>query len=763
MEAFPESVPFGPYRLKAKIAQGGMADVLLATSTQKEFLGQFIALKRLLPHLNSNKAFVDLLIHEAKIGVLLNHPGIAQVYDLGSYKSEFFIAMEYIHGKSLDKVLERIKNQTAPKMPVEVSTYIILELLRALSFAHQLKDSKGRDLNIIHRDLSPGNILLGYRGEVKLVDFGIATAESRLQQGFAQTAMGKIAYMSPEQAVNDPVLKASDIYSLGVVYYELLTGQLPFQAEDANALLRKVIDGRATDIKMVGPAISPGLREIVTNCLNKSSRKRIQSCPELFQALSDHFKETLEVDFSSRATREYYKKKLCEYLRTVFEAEIITEIEIVQKALRESVASEELKATAPQEIPASMEKNEDFEATIFEADHTDEATRHYPLTPEERQKIMQGLSPREAIERQAFMEPTEKSKAQHAIFNLATIPEYDLAAEDSDFRRISVKEKLAISSLNKDEKETLKQQAPAQEITSQQELEAFEQSTFSGKSEVNDLATRPHDREQIAKDFEEIQKSKKQKTNPSVVKKIPPQPAEKESNHLLFWMFAIVISVGVAAGLIWALEKFYVSPLKRPALLPTQTIYLAMTGEVGAEKMLELSKLWAPDIEGLQDWFSNEYERNTSKNSNLLRVEIGEPEALIRGLSAQAAATDLIRSNEIFSFLSPVGAKRIQAFDALIYMYFYPFDPSSPPAFPFPQAFEGERPDRRGLVFVPAYSTKKAEVILQLAREIAFLYGAEDRDNTNSRNELMNRDAPTKNLQALSIGPQTAKELGWLP
>jgi len=804
MEAFSESVEFGPYRLKAKIAQGGMADVLLATCSKKEFQGQFIAVKRLLPHLNSNKAFVELLIHEAKIGVLLNHPGIAQVYDLGSHKSEFFIAMEYIHGKSLDRVLERIKNQTAPRLPAEISTYIILELLRALSFAHQLKDSKGRELNIIHRDVTPGNILLGYRGEVKLVDFGIATAESRLQHGFSQSAMGKIAYISPEQAVNDPVLKASDIYSLGVVYYELLSGQLPFQAENANALLKKVIEGRITDLKMTGPAIAQGLRDIVTNCLNKSSRKRVQSCPELFQLIIEHFKRTMEIDFSSRATREYYKKKLCEYLRAVFEADMISEIEVVQKALQEEPSNESLKATAPQIIPASIEQAmDDHDSTVFEADHTDEATRHYPLTETERKKILMGLPPREVIERQAFVEPTRKSETPHAVFNLATIPEYDLAEENSSLRRVSIKEKLAISSLNKDQKETLKDLSPSMEISSQQDLEAFEQSTFSGAPLLGDIETRPLNRADIQKDFEEIERNQTWHPVSSVTKKQPKSfktppisgpretmaPRMRESKSWMVWSASSLIAVIVGAAMIWGLQSIYTFSSK-PALLPTKTIYLAVTGEVSAGKMLELSNLWRADIQKLSAWFNEEYRRISGRNEEVMRIQLGEPEALIRGISAQSAPLDLMKSGEIFNFLKPVGAKRKLPFDSMIFLYLYPYDDQTPNNLSFPSEFSGNRPDQRGIVFAPAYSSKKFEILLNVAREIAFLYGARDRRDPGLniplnpegmadpnkkplfpqfKAELMGKYIALSSLQKkepvsfdeLVIGPATAIDLGW--
>ncbi|MBN8555126.1 MAG: serine/threonine protein kinase [Deltaproteobacteria bacterium] len=513
MEAFPSEVTFGPYQLHAKIAEGGMAEVFLGTSKQVEYQGQFLAIKKLQTRLNSNKPFVNLLIHEAKIGVLLNHPGIASVYDLGSYKSEFFLTMEYVHGKSLDRILEKIQAGTGPKLSVEISTFIILEVLKALAFAHELRDSKGREMNIVHRDISPGNILLGYRGEVKLADFGIATAESRLQPGFSQNALGKLAYISPEQVVNDPVVRASDIYSLGVVFYQLLSGQLPFHAESANALYKKVIDGRITDLRMTGPTISPGLRDIVTQCLNRSPRKRYESAAQLYNVLIEHFKKEYELDFSTKAVRLYYKKKLSEHLRACFETEIVQEIDITQNALKRASDREDFKVTAPQDLKRMADfsaENVDLqaEATIVEADLTNESTRHFPFTENERSKMMKGATPKEVIEashQEKIVTGSQKVAAGVEGFDFTTIPEYELAVEDSNMQRISVKDKLRISSLDKDQKETLKQQLPEIEIASEQDLEKFEIITFSGRQDAKDAdPTHGMKRTDILRDFEKI-------------------------------------------------------------------------------------------------------------------------------------------------------------------------------------------------------------------------------------------------------------------
>jgi serine/threonine-protein kinase len=798
MQAFEKTQVFGPYRLKAKIADGGMAEVFLATSTRPEFHGQFLAIKKLLPNLNANKAFVDLLIHEAKIGVLLNHPGIASVFDLGSYKSEFFLAIEYVHGKSMDRIFEKIKNLEATKPALEISTFIILECLRALAFAHQLKDSKGRDLSIIHRDISPGNILIGYRGEVKLVDFGIATAESRLQQSFTQTPLGKLAYMAPEQAVNDPVVKASDIYSLGVVYYQLLTGQLPFQADNASALLKKVIDGRVTDIRMVGPSISQPLQDIVTRCLEKSSRKRFQSAPELFQALVDHFKSDLGVDFTARATRDYYRKKLSEYMRSVYNDELVEELQIIQSALADETVPEELKETKPQNVSEHLEA--DLDATQVLPDHTHETTRTFALSSDERQNLFDNLPPR-----QSFSENTEDSAySQPSIkpgFKLETIPEYDLATDDSSLRRISVKDRLEKSALSRDHQETLKQQMPEMEITTQHELESFEQSTFSGKfPQAFEQPTSANSSVVPISEVDRTTEPREQKSKPGARISATQRSANNKTQSSFNWRAALA-SFGIAMGItvilgiaayqapkIWA----WLSERSAP-LIPTQNIKLVLSGETSLEilKAIQLQLNSPAGLQQIEKLFNAEHSRYTNRTEPALQLRLSEPEVFLRGLSAQDNPLELMRSQSVFKFLEVVDRSRPGEQEAIVHLYVYPFNPRAADNMAFPQEFPGQRPRQMGIAYLAGHESQSVSNLLNIAREIAFVYGAKETRDSATRlplnpeglanplkqplypqdhAELMAYDRAVSPLlkEAVSdftrvkIGPHTAHQLGWI-
>jgi len=809
MESFAKPLRFGDYLLRAKIAQGGMAEVFMATSTKPELATNFIAIKKLLPHLNSNKAFVDLLIHEAKISVLLNHPGIVHVYDLGSYKSDFFIAMEYIHGKSLDRLLEKLKAGKCRKPSIELASYIILEVLKALSFAHQLNDIKGRDLNIIHRDISPGNILLSYSGDVKLADFGIATAAGRLQAGFTQTAMGKLVYMSPEQAVNDPVVRASDIYSLCVVYFELLTGQLPFQAENVNLLLKKVIDGRITDISVVGGNIPKELRDLISLGLNKSPRKRFQSCPELYLALVDFFKDKFQIDFSDKSTREAFRKKLTEYLRVSFESEIVQEIEIVQSALISTETQEQFKTTAPQDVKAV--ETQEWESTIVSADLSNEATRHFPLTQAERERILKGLPPEEALQSTG----TDAARSSPAgsdddIFFAPTIVDGSVSADSSAFRRISAHERLSNSSLRRDQKEDLTKHLPALEIVTAEDLDTFERQTFSGEV-TDDAETRPRNREEILKEIEAIRVSETrlnptlERRSDSARKSEPPKvsaakervsqsPSSGKQRKLAIIAGAVLSLAALSAlGLFFGPQVISQigNPFSTTKLLPTEKVHLRIIGEAQPDQQRRFKSVTVPNIiKQVTDFFNLEYTRYTGDVKPTLEISTSEPGVLISGLSKQSNAVKIMSSEELFEFLNISGFKR-PADSKVVFVYLYPHNPTKPAGFSFPREYLGRRIQNSGAIFSAAHESDETLSSIHLARQIAALFGATDKRDPRSglplspegladprleplfpqtKAELMALEIALsplekkmpESLSELSIGPQTAYELGWI-
>ena len=207
------------YLLLDKIATGGMAEVFKAKSYGVEGFEKLVVIKRILPHLSRNARFVSMFINEAKIAVSLNHGNIVQVFHLGKHGEDYFIAMEYVHGRDLMQVL-KVCRQRGLRFPIPLLTYITAEIARGLDYAHRKQDSAGNRLEIVHRDISPHNIVLSFEGEVKIVDFGIARIASQLaEEGQTRRLGGKFAYMSPEQAEGRPRDARSDILSLGLVCY----------------------------------------------------------------------------------------------------------------------------------------------------------------------------------------------------------------------------------------------------------------------------------------------------------------------------------------------------------------------------------------------------------------------------------------------------------------------------------------------------------------------------------------------------------------
>ena len=220
-----EPVLFGSYELLDRIAEGGMAEVWRARSRGVAGFEKTVVIKRVLPSLMAKPGFADLLVREAKIAARLSHPRIVQIFDLGEENGSYFIAMEYVNGRDLGQAMAYRGGARNEGLSLPLRVWIVAEAAGALDHAHRRRGDEGRPLAIVHRDVSPQNILLGYEGEVKVADFGIARAdEAGLGRGEDPKILrGKYAYMSPEQARGEPLDRRSDIFSLGIVLYELLT------------------------------------------------------------------------------------------------------------------------------------------------------------------------------------------------------------------------------------------------------------------------------------------------------------------------------------------------------------------------------------------------------------------------------------------------------------------------------------------------------------------------------------------------------------
>jgi serine/threonine protein kinase len=299
----------GPYILRKKIGQGGMAELFLAEYVGENGFRKTVAVKKVLPHLLEYPEFSKMFIREARLAALLQHPNIVQVIDFKKIDNASFIAMEYIHGKNLGQLMVKVKD----KLPIDLCVFLMLKISSGLQYAHSKKnDTTGEPLNIIHRDICPQNLLLSYIGEVKITDFGISKAQSEPSLTQAGVIKGKLSYMAPEQALGKPLNHQADIYSLGVVFYETLTGlklnKYYSETEAINAISDKDIPP-VTDIETELPN---EVNQIVMKCLENDLALRYQSVQELNDAL-----ESLKHQYKIT----YDELNLAAFIRSHFEEE----------------------------------------------------------------------------------------------------------------------------------------------------------------------------------------------------------------------------------------------------------------------------------------------------------------------------------------------------------------------------------------------------------------------------------------------------------
>jgi len=278
------------YQMLEKIASGGMAEVWKSKLVGEKGFEKIVAIKKILPHLGDNDEFITMFIDEAKVAANLTHPNIAQIYELGKMGDSFFIAMEYVGGYNLRQILNFCKGMNITVAP-EVAVFIGMKLCNALHYAHLKKGYDNQPLNIVHRDVSPQNILISLDGEIKLVDFGIAKASNKASQTIAGSLKGKLLYMSPEQADGKSTDGRSDAFSLASVLYEALTGEKLFGGDSELSVLKNVRQAKYKTPREVNPEIPPALEDILLKTLSKSPDDRYESAKDLEKAFKYYLKQ----------------------------------------------------------------------------------------------------------------------------------------------------------------------------------------------------------------------------------------------------------------------------------------------------------------------------------------------------------------------------------------------------------------------------------------------------------------------------------------
>ena len=258
--------PFGKYFLVRKLAEGGMAEIFLAKQVGVEGFERNVVIKRMLQHLSSVTDFVNMFLDEARLATRLAHPNIVQINDLGHADGCYYICMEYLAGEDFSTLL-RTSSRRKQFVPLSVSLKVLAEAATGLHYAHDFTDTKGNPMNVVHRDVSPSNIFISYTGQVKVLDFGIARAESRVTTTTAGIVKGKYQYMSPEQARSGQVDRRADIYSLGVSLYEACTNVRPFARENDLAILNAVLNSEFKRPRDVRPDLPEEIERIIMKAL----------------------------------------------------------------------------------------------------------------------------------------------------------------------------------------------------------------------------------------------------------------------------------------------------------------------------------------------------------------------------------------------------------------------------------------------------------------------------------------------------------------
>ncbi len=279
-----DGTKFGQYVLLDRIATGGMAEVWKARMRGVEGFQKTVAIKKILPHLSDNQDFIEMFIDEAKLAAQLSHNNIIHIYDLGKIQSSYYIAMEYVDGADLKTILGRAQERDQP-LTVELALFVASKVASALDYAHRKRDFQDQEMGLVHRDVSPQNVLISQEGDIKLCDFGIAKAASKASHTQAGSLKGKLQYMSPEQAWGRPIDRRSDVFALAVVLFEMLAGRKLFKGDNEISILDQVRDGKVLMPSEFNDEVTPEIDAIMKKALAKDPADRYQTAGELARDL----------------------------------------------------------------------------------------------------------------------------------------------------------------------------------------------------------------------------------------------------------------------------------------------------------------------------------------------------------------------------------------------------------------------------------------------------------------------------------------------
>jgi serine/threonine protein kinase/DNA-binding response OmpR family regulator len=423
----------GNYDILGLIARGGMAEIYKAKRKGVKGFEKIIAIKKILAGYGEDDKYIEMFVDEAKIAAELSHPNIVQIYDLGKKDDYYFIAMEYVQGKDLRLILNKLAEQDR-WIPEELSVYLVINVLEALGYAHSAKDNQGQNLEIVHRDISPPNILLSLNGDIKITDFGVSKASIKIHQTISGALKGKLLYMSPEQAKGEKNIDhRSDLYSVGVLLFELITRKKLFMDNSEMGVLKKVQNGKIINPSEVVKDINRELERIILKSLSKEREERYQSASEMIDDLEAYLKN----HFDHQPTSLHVAHFLYGLFEKEFEKESIkVDLKPIPFEIKRKLPKKEQPKPESPESPESFDKEEtesEEEELLLQEDRVVEEPKSEPEEkPEESKKEEEKFTPTIEID---FEKPKPIKEYQKPGTGVPpTLPEPDSEAEKKIFR-----------------------------------------------------------------------------------------------------------------------------------------------------------------------------------------------------------------------------------------------------------------------------------------------------------------------------------------
>ena len=378
------------YKIIEKLDAGGMAEIYRGEVESIQGFKKQVAIKRILPQLTRNKKFVAMFLDEARVSLYLNHANIVQVFDIGRSSETFFIVMEYVDGLNLRTLVDSLKRQNH-RMEASHALFIMMEVTKGLAYAHDYADPEtGEPLGIVHRDISPPNILLSAVGEIKLVDFGLAKAASQLEHTEPGVVKGKFSYLSPESACGQEVDHRADIFASGIILFEMLTGRRLFFGDSDYQTVELVRQANIPSMPALNPKISPELERIVLKSLTRDPNDRYQHVYEFQDAMAQYlFSRGLKV--TNRDVAALVKSSLSEHRKTQRHS-VVTD-NVIDGLIQEEV----LKFTSLDNLGS------------------EEPVGARPLSPDELRPVQAPLDPRDFVDPRNWTDELEEVDDEAAM------------------------------------------------------------------------------------------------------------------------------------------------------------------------------------------------------------------------------------------------------------------------------------------------------------------------------------------------------------